>query len=34
MSQNDVARALEQAMARADIQAPINGIILKRPHEK
>jgi hypothetical protein len=34
MSQHDVARALEQSMARADIQAPINGIILKRPHEK
>ena len=34
MSRNDVDRALEQAMARAGIQAPINGIILKRPHEK
>jgi hypothetical protein len=34
MSRNDVARALEQAMARADIAGPVNGIILKRPHEK
>jgi len=34
MSRNDVARALEQAMARADIHGPLNGITLKRPHEK
>jgi hypothetical protein len=34
MSRNDVTRALEQAMARADIQSPINGVTLKRPHEK
>ena len=34
MSQNDVARALEQSMARADIQAPANSVMLKRPHEK
>ena len=34
MSRNDVSRALEQAMARADIHGPLNGVILKRPHEK
>jgi hypothetical protein len=34
MSRNDVARALEQAMARADIPGPLNGVTLKRPHEK
>jgi hypothetical protein len=34
MSRNDVARALEQAMARADIAGPVNGVTLKRPHEK
>jgi hypothetical protein len=34
MSRDDVARALEQAMARADISGPVNGVTLKRPHEK
>ena len=29
-SRNEVSIAREQAMARADIQAPINGVILKR----
>jgi hypothetical protein len=33
-SRDDVARVLEQAMARAHIQAPINGIMLRRPLEK
>jgi len=28
-SRNDISRALEQAMARADIQAPVNGVHLK-----
>jgi hypothetical protein len=30
---NAVAQALDQAMARADIQAPLNGIILRGPPE-
>jgi hypothetical protein len=33
-SRNGVAIAREQAMARADIQAPINGVILKNFREK
>ena len=33
-SRNDISRALEQAMARADIQAPVNGIHLKNLHGK
>ncbi len=33
-SRNDVSRALEQAMARVDIEAPINGVLLRVLHEK
>jgi hypothetical protein len=31
---NDVARSRDQAMARAGIYAPMNGVILKSPQEK
>ena len=33
-SRNEAAIAREQAMARADIQAPINGVLLKGSPEK
>jgi hypothetical protein len=33
-SRNDVLRVRDQAMARADLQAPINGVILKSHKEK
>jgi hypothetical protein len=33
-SRSGVSRALEQAMARTDIQAPINGVILKSSPKK
>lgn len=33
-SRSDVVIARDQAMARADIQRPMNGVVLRRPQEK